>query len=109
MKKLIRKQTLAAVIVLTMILGFTFFTQTKDVQAAEPEIVKFNVDTSLTENLVMLKGKSVTVFLASGQTITGVVTSVKGNLLHLGKLSQKEFYDALVSIDHISAIEARVK
>jgi hypothetical protein len=37
------------------------------------------------------------------------VSDVKGNLLHLAKLSQKEFYDALVAIDHITAIETKVR
>ncbi|MBF0526000.1 MAG: hypothetical protein HQK56_12995 [Deltaproteobacteria bacterium] len=109
MKKLMRKLTLVAVIVLTMTFGSDFLAKANNVLAAEPEAVQFKVDTSMMENLVMLKGKSVTVFLASGQTITGVVTNVKGNLLHLGKLSQKEFYDALISIDRISALEMRAR
>jgi hypothetical protein len=61
------------------------------------------------ENLAGLKGKSVTLTLSSGQTITGIVSGVKGNLLHLAKISQKEFYDALVATDHITAIEAKVR
>jgi len=41
--------------------------------------------------------------------MTGIVKEVKNNLLHLEKISQKEFYDALITIDHISAVEARVR
>jgi hypothetical protein len=37
------------------------------------------------------------------------VKDVKDNVLHLEKISQKEFYDALIRVDLISAIEARVR
>ncbi|MGC9966751.1 MAG: hypothetical protein ABSE08_15205 [Syntrophobacteraceae bacterium] len=109
MKRLTGKRTLVAIIALTMILGFNLFMNVKNVTAAEPETAQFSVDTSIMENLALLKGKSVTLYLTSGQTITGVVNGVKGNLLHLGKISQKEFYDALVAIDRISAIEMKVR
>ncbi|MGA2400730.1 MAG: hypothetical protein ABSG91_03370 [Syntrophobacteraceae bacterium] len=109
MKRLTGKQTLVAIIALTMIFGFNLLIMAKNVPAAQTETVQFNVDTSMMENLVVLKGKSVTIYLASGQTITGVVNGVKGNLLHLGKISQKDFYDALVALDRISAIEMKVR
>ncbi len=41
--------------------------------------------------------------------MTGIVKEVKNGLVHLEKLSQKEFYDGLVSIDKIVAIETRVR
>jgi hypothetical protein len=34
---------------------------------------------------------------------------VQNNLLHLEKLSQKEFYDAIIRVDLIVAIEVRVR
>ncbi len=109
MRRLTGKQILSAIIALSMIFGFDLFINAKIAPAAETETVQFNVNTSMMENLALLKGKNVTVYLTSGQTITGVVTNAKGNLLHLGKLSQKEFYDALISIDRISAIEMRAR
>jgi hypothetical protein len=39
----------------------------------------------------------------------GVVKEVQNNLLHLEKLSQKEFFDALIRVDQIIAIEVRVR
>ncbi len=103
------KYALAAVIALAMIMGANLLGMVKTVPAAETEAVQFNVNTTMADNLAMLKGKSVTLSLASGQTITGVVSDVKGNLLLLAKISQKEFYDALVAIDRISAIETKVR
>jgi hypothetical protein len=104
--------TYAIVTVLTMILLANLFFISRGALAVETdskEAVQLNVKTSLADNLAALKGKTVTVALSSGQTITGMVGDVKGNLLHLVKLSQKEFYDALIVIDHISAIETKVR
>ena len=61
------------------------------------------------ENLKAFTGKAVTVSLSSGQTYTGTVKEVKNGLLHLEKLSQKEFFDVLIVLDTISAVEARVR
>jgi hypothetical protein len=109
MERMMTKNTLVAIVALTMIWGCNLFVCATRVPAAETESAQFNVNKSMEENLALLKGRSVTISLASGQTITGVVNDVKGNLLHLGKISQKEFYDALVAIDRISAIETRVR
>ena len=73
------------------------------------EAVQLNAASSIADNLVALMGKPVTVNIAGGQPMTGIVKEVKNGLLHLEKLSQKEFYDALVNIDKIASIEARVR
>ena len=73
------------------------------------EAVQLNAASSMADNLAALTGKTVTVNIAGGQAVTGIVKNVKGNLLHLEKLSQKEFYDGLVNIDKIASIEARVR
>jgi hypothetical protein len=74
--------------------------------AAGPQ---FNVNSSLFSNLSLFKGKTVTITLGSGQTMTGVVKDVTGAMLHLEKLSGKEFYDAIIPVDRIAAVEARVR
>ena len=112
MKKLNRNRIMVTVIALIMIFGVSSFIAPRSFSAGEEgikEAAAFDVNTSMMENLVTLKGKSVTLTLSSGQTITGIVSDVKGNLLHLAKISQKEFYDALVAIDHITAIETKVR
>jgi len=108
MKKCIGKQTLVALVALAVVLGASLSIGPVIV-SAQTESIQFNVNTTMAENLAMLKGKSVTVSLTTGQTITGIVNDVKGNLLSLGKISQKEFYDALIAVDHISAIETKVR
>lgn len=108
MKKFTGKQVFLAAIALAMIFGSNVI-EGVSVAAAGLEAAGFNVSASMADNLSMLKGKTVTVYLASGQTITGTVSDVKNNLLHLVKLSQKDFFDALVAIDRISAIDTKVR
>jgi hypothetical protein len=79
--------------------------------ATEPQgtIPQLDVNIPLTENLTVLKGKTVTVTLSSGQAISGMVKDVKNGLLHLERLSQKDFFDAVIVVDKISAVEVRVR
>lgn len=83
--------------------------QTAQAAAGPKEYVQLNAAIPLADNLIALKGKTVTISLTSGQIMTGVVKDVQSNLLHLEKLSQKEFYDAIIRVDLIVAIEVRVR
>jgi hypothetical protein len=56
-----------------------------------------------------LKGKTVAVSLSLGRTMKGVAKGGQNNLLHLERLSQKEFYDALIRVDQTNAIEVRAR
>jgi hypothetical protein len=51
----------------------------------------------------------VTVSIVSGKTLTGVVKKVGIHLVHLEKLEGKDYFDALIRIENISAIEARFR
>lgn len=92
-------------LVLFLMAGLVCSLQT--VQAARE--VQLYAGIPLEDNLIALKGKSVTVTLLSGKQLTGIVREVKNHLLHLERLSLKDFYDALIRVDHISSIEARVR
>lgn len=70
---------------------------------------QINLEITLAENLKAFQGKTVTVTLSSGQAVSGMVKDVKNGLLHLEKLAQKEFFDAVVIIDKISTVEVRVR
>ena len=52
-------------------------------------------------------GKPVTLILRSGKEYGGTVGEVRGQAVVLKSLSGKEFYDALVRLDDVSAIEIR--
>lgn len=47
--------------------------------------------------------------LVSGEEVEGTVTSVGKELVHVSRLSGKEFYDALISLDKITAIRMRMR
>jgi hypothetical protein len=102
---------LATCFVLAALLLMNLFVILQTAQAAEgpKEYAQLNASIPLADNLIALKGKTVTVSLPSGQVMTGIVKEVKNNLLHLEKLSQKDFYDTLIRVDLIVAIEVRAR
>jgi small nuclear ribonucleoprotein (snRNP)-like protein len=61
--------------------------------------------TLLTDSL----GKRVVLRLESGEEMEGTVTVVGEHLVHISKLSRRDFFDAIVSIDRISAVIIRVR
>ena len=52
-------------------------------------------------------GKPVTLLLDSGKEYSGTVAEVRGEGVVLKGLGGKEFYDALIRLDDVSAIEIR--
>lgn len=66
-------------------------------------------DDSMQTVLIAQKGKQVTITLNSGDELTGKVGDVTGKLLVLQELSGKEFFDAAVSLEKISAVIVRAK
>jgi small nuclear ribonucleoprotein (snRNP)-like protein len=81
---------------------------------AKPKVVaiegiSYNVNSSLLDNLKSLVGKKVYVTLDSGKTFTGFVKDVGNHLMHLEKLDGKDYFDALLRIENISAIDTRFR
>lgn len=55
------------------------------------------------------QGKTATVVLESGTELTGTVSKLDDGAVRLTELSGKEFYDAVVDLDDISAVVMRVR
>ena len=55
------------------------------------------------------KGKRVSLRLQAGEDVTGKVVSVEGGTVHLTELAGREFFDAVVEIDDVSAVIYRAK
>jgi hypothetical protein len=53
--------------------------------------------------------KRVTVRLGPNDELTGVVKSVSSNVVHLGELSGREFFDAAVDVKQVRAIIVRTR
>lgn len=49
-------------------------------------------------------GKSATVQMRSGQELTGTVVFVGDEMVRLSRLSGKDFYDAAIKLDDVSAV-----
>jgi len=54
-------------------------------------------------------GKRVTVRVRAGEELSGTVKTVNEDVVHLGELSGKEFFDAVIPLDSIDAVIVRVK
>ena len=101
----------AFIMMLILGLGLSFTTLAT---AAKPKIVpiegtRYNVEAPLTANLRALEGKRVYVTLSSGKTLTGLVKKVGKHLLHIEKLAGKEYFDALIRIADIAAIDTQFR
>lgn len=97
-------------IALAVLFSSVVFTLPKEA-VAKPKVIaiegmSYNVNSSLADNLKSLVGKKVSVTIASGKTLSGFVREVGIHLIHLEKLEGKNFFDALIRIENISAIEA---
>jgi len=101
------------VIILAMLFSATFFTLPAEVEGKTVVVpiegMSYHVDSSLADNLKSLIGKKVYVTLDSGKTFAGFVKEVGIHLIHLEKLDGKEYFDALIRIESIDAIDVRFR
>jgi hypothetical protein len=59
--------------------------------------------------LAAQKGNRVTIRLASGEELSGKVVTVGDHVLQLGELAGKEFFDAAIPLESITAVIIRVR
>ena len=75
------------------------------------EEVKYDLKPATTMKALLTDslGKRVVLRLESSEEMEGTVTTVGEHLVHISKLSRRDFFDAFVSIDRISAVIIRVR
>ena len=73
------------------------------------EGISYNVSSSMADNLKSLIGKKVSITLTSGKTFTGLIKEVGNHLMHLEKLDGNEYFDALIRLEDINAIDTRFR
>jgi hypothetical protein len=80
-------------------------------QAFAADEAKFEVKANATMHDVLMErtGKRTTLRMQSGEDIEGTIVLVGNGLVHMTRLAGKEFYDAVVNIDRISAVIVRVR
>jgi hypothetical protein len=76
-----------------------------DDQKYELKSAAATVKDILTENI----GKRVIVRMDTGDNLEGTVSKVGDSLVHISKISGKDFYDAVVRMDKISAVMFKVR
>lgn len=74
---------------------------------AEPPAVK--AGDSLVSVLESYQGKRVTVRLQGNDELTGKVRLVTKDLLHLGELVSREYFDAVIDLHKVSAVIVRTR
>ena len=74
---------------------------------AEPPALK--AEDSLATLLESYQGKRVTIRLQGAEELTGKVRLVTKDLLHLGELAGREYFDAVVDIHKVSAVIVRTR
>jgi small nuclear ribonucleoprotein (snRNP)-like protein len=77
--------------------------------AVAMEDAKFDTASSIKDNLKTYVGKDVVIHLRSGKSLQGYVKAIGDHLVHLEKLSGRDFYDTLIRIEDITAIEAKFR
>lgn len=100
-------------LVLAILLNVTIVMLPAEAEAKKNTVaiegVNYNVNASLADNLKSLIGKKVYVTLDSGKTFAGFVKEVGNHLIHLEKLDGKDYFDALLRIENISAIDTKFR
>ena len=100
--------TIIGLILSLMTISFPGILQAKP-NIVPVEGVNYMISSTLIDNLKSLQGKKVTLTLDSGKVLTGIVKEIGNHLIHLEKLDGKEFFDALIRTEEISAIETRFR
>jgi len=68
-----------------------------------------NSPESIRINLEKITGERVTVSLIGGGELQGVVSKVGAQALYLKELTGREFFDAIIRLDHISAVAVKMR
>lgn len=73
------------------------------------EPLSISSDDSIQSVLSAQKDKRVTLRLKSGSELLGTVGEVNDNIVNIKQLTGKEFYDAVIALKGILAVEIRTK
>jgi hypothetical protein len=98
----IRSMLVALFVVMTCI-GFS------QIVLAQEMKFELNKGFAIKEILASYEGKRVAIRLDGGEELEGIVTTIGDQLVHVAKLSKRDFYDAVVRIDKINAVIFRAR
>jgi hypothetical protein len=99
------KKVISAILFATCCMVFSASAAFADEPKYELKSAAVTIKDVLQDNV----GKRVIVRLETGENLEGTVTKVGELVVHIAKLSGKDFYDAVVRIDRISAVIFKVR
>ena len=73
------------------------------------EKIELRQSYGIKEVLIEYTGKRVSVTLDSGAVFEGILTKVGDHLIHISRLTGKEYFDAMIRVDKISSVVIRAK
>ena len=76
---------------------------------AAQDKIELRQDIGIKEALIQFTGKRVSVTLDSGTAYEGILTKVGDHLIHISRLTGKEYFDAVIRIEKISGLVVRTK
>ena len=76
---------------------------------AAQDKIELQQDIGIKEALIQFTGKRVSVTLDSGTAYEGILTKVGDHLVHISRLTGKEYFDAVIRIEKISGLVVRTK
>lgn len=76
---------------------------------AEDQAPEVEGSQPIRDNLKKRIGSRVTLRLAAGEEIGGKVVAVGEHAVHLSELAGKEFFDAVIRLDQVSAVVVRAR
>jgi phosphate uptake regulator len=94
-------------LVMVFVVAICFITF-QDLVAAEDKI-ELRQSAGIKEVLAEFTGKRVSVTLDSGVELGGIITRVGDHLVHISRLTGRDYFDALIRIDRISSVIVRAK
>ncbi len=95
--------------VLILLALFCLAVSVPNLSADEPKYELKSPAATVKEVLAENLGKRVIVRLESGENLEGTVSKVGDSVVHIAKLSGRDFYDAVVRIDRINAVVFKVR
>lgn len=96
-------------VIATALLALAGLTVTAPQVVAEETRFEVKAADTIRDILTQRMGKRVILRLDSGENLEGTLTMVGNSLVHLSKLAGRDYYDAAVSIDRISAVLVQVR
>jgi hypothetical protein len=97
-----RRRVMMGLVVAVFLIAF------QSIVAAQ-EKIELRQDIGIKEALLQFTGKRVSVTLDSGTAYEGILTKVGDHLIHISRLTGKEYFDAVIRIDKISALVVRTR